>query len=164
MNDADKTSQKSNQNDSKENIVYKKPEFILIDDRKGGQSQTHYDSEGNPTNDTESFTSQRPFPLRFLCFLGVVFCLVFGLGLLVIASLATLGALVFLLQNQELNQSVATLWKLYVNVVIAGLGCVIGVFNPAIGIGLMAVYFSLSGEHSSSDFLKNILKRFFKLN
>jgi hypothetical protein len=156
--------------DSSEKIIYKTPEFVLIDDREkeanGHQKQTHYDANGNPTDysKTSASQSQGPFSLRFLCFLGFVFCTVFGLGLLLIATLATLMSLVFLLQNKELNRSVLSLWKLYVNVVVAGVGCFIGLFSPAIGIGLIAVYFSFSSEQFSSDVLKTIIKRFFKLN
>ncbi|CUI16994.1 conserved putative membrane protein [Candidatus Protochlamydia naegleriophila] len=155
-------------NPDQEEITYKRPEFIVIDDRPtnpyGYKKQTRYNSSGEQAgNEDHSQVQQGPFSLRFLCLLGVIFCFIFGIGLFFIASLSTVAAVVFLLQNGELNRGVRALWKLFSNVIVVGAGCMIGLISPTIGIGLMAVYFSLSGRLSSSDGLKRAVKRWFNI-
>lgn len=164
----DSHNEENRPSDQEEKITYKRPEFIVIDDRSsnpyGYQKQTHYNSSGEQTkNDEHSQVQQSPFSLRFICLLGIIFCLIFGIGLFFIASLSTIVAIVFLLQNGELNRGVRALWKLFSNVIVVGTGCVIGLISPAIGIGLMALYFSLSGERAGSDGLKRAVKRWFNI-
>lgn len=145
---------------------YIQPNYIIIDDRKesrqhGGdpfdRRQSIHFGETGEKNSPQASTS-----LRFLCVLGLVFCLVFGFGILLWSIVLTLFALLTFFQNHQLNQSVRTFWKLYLNTMIAGFGFALGVLSPPLGLGLLVLYFSLTGESFDSQLLRKIIRRSFK--
>jgi hypothetical protein len=149
---------------------FKRPKFILIDDRQGQQSQDFpFDSaptqepDDSSQNEKEELKSsaKSPVSLRFLCVLGLVFCLVFGLGIFLWSIALSFLAAVSLFQNQNLNHGVRSFWKLYMHTVIAGLGFALGILSPTIGLGLIVLYFSVTGEVIENNFLHKIIKRSF---
>jgi hypothetical protein len=152
--------------DSKKEIQYKRPDFIILDDRES-LSRKDNGREGNGEKPSEKNTGMQnnqesAISLRFLCFLGLVFCLLFGTGLFLINLLTTAAALFMLLLNKELNQTVLTFWKLFFSTFIAGIGCLIGLASPTVGISLLALYFSLSKEKTGTNFFSSIFQNIFK--
>jgi Fe2+ transport system protein B len=145
---------------------FKRPEFILIDGRDGKNKYTYFDtsqqSQGSFRTEKEAKQfSKGAISLRFICMLGFVFCLVFGLGMLLWSIVMTLFATLSLFQNQNLNQSMRSFWKIFVNTVIAGFGFTLGMMSPTLGLGLLALYFSLTGHLVEDDLLRKVIRRSF---
>lgn len=151
----------------KEKIDFKQPEFIIIDEREGKNQYTYFGSDSSKKfkasfqNETEGMTqpARGSIFLRFLCLFGLIFCLAFGLGLLIWSILLTVVAALSFFQNQNLNSSLSSFWKLYVNIVIVGFGLAIGIISPTLGLGLIGLYFSIKGEIIENNLLRKILKR-----
>lgn len=147
---------------------FKCPEYILIDDRRGKSQHTYFgaDSSRKP-NDSfqngkeEARSSKGPISLRFVCLLGLIFCLVFGFGILLWSIALTCLATLSLFQNQGLNQGVRSFWKIFANTFIAGFGFTLGLISPTLGLGLLALYFSLAGNLVEDDILRKVIRRSF---
>lgn len=145
---------------------FKRPEFILIDDRPMKSQQAHFgaDSTGKPE---EPFTrkkadsSKGPVSLRFICLLGFIFCLVFGLGMLLWSIAMTTLAVFSLFRNKKFNQSMRSFWKIFTNTAIAGFGFTLGMISPTLGLGLLALYFSIAGDLVGDDLLRRVIKSSF---
>jgi uncharacterized membrane protein len=149
---------------------FKRPEFIIIDDRQGKIHYTHFGTDSSQKSNDSIRTEQEelasskkaPVSLRFLCFLGFIFCLLFGLGILIWSIALTFLAALSLFRNHHLNQGVRSFWKLYTHTVIAGLGFVFGIISPTLGLGWILLYFSLTGEVIDHHLLRKIIQRSFK--
>ncbi|MBA2367426.1 MAG: hypothetical protein H0V82_00195 [Candidatus Protochlamydia sp.] len=150
--------------DSKNEIQYKRPEFIILDDRENIHENNGSEENGerHGKNTGTNANQQSSISLRFLCFLGLVFCLIFGTGLLLITVLTSAAAVLMLLLNRELNQTVLTFWKLFFNTLIAGIGCMIGLVSPAMGISLLALYFSISKKKNGANLFSSLFENTFK--
>lgn len=143
----------------------KQPEFILIDDRQGESKYTYFGRESSQNSfkneQEEKQAAKGPFSLRFICLLGFIFCLVFGLGMLVWSVVMTCFAMFSLFLNPNLNQGMRHFWKLFVNTCVAGFGFTLGMLSPTLGLGLLAIYFSLAGNLVEDDLLRKIIRRSF---
>jgi hypothetical protein len=152
-----------------EKTQYKRPEFILIDDRAGKSQYTYFGPDSSRKPDEtfqfekeEAFTSKNGLmPLRFLCLLGFIFCLVFGFGILIWTIALTCLATLSLFQNKNLNQGMKSFWKICINTMIAGFGFALGLLNPTLGLGLIALYFSISGDLVDNDLLRKVIRSSF---
>lgn len=142
------------------------PEFVLIDDR-GEQSQmTYFGSdhskrayeESSHTEESQGDTNS--LSLRFVCFLGFIFCAILGIGLLLWSIVLSVAAACAFFRNSQLNHKVANFWKIALPILLAGVGFAIGIISPPIGLGLIAVYFSFAGDQISNP-LSSILKQSF---
>lgn len=159
----------SNQGNLEEGkLQFKRPEFILIDDRHGEKKYSYFGSETSPGTQNSSKTEQEkkqaakgPLSLRFICLLGFIFCLVFGLGMLIWSVVMTCFAIFSLFLNPNLNQSMRHFWKIFINTCIAGFGFTLGMISPTLGLGLLAIYFSLAGNLVEDDVLRKVIRRSF---
>ncbi len=148
---------------------FKRPEFILIDDRPGKIQYTHFesDSSNKPNGSSQAKkeqtkSSKGPVSLRFICLLGLIFCFVFGLGMLLWSIALTVLATLSLFQNRGLNQGLRSFWKIVINTFVAGFGFMLGLISPTLGLGLLALYFSLKGELVNDDILRKVIRRSFR--
>lgn len=159
-------SQEPQEEESK--LVYKRPDFILIDERGEKKKYSYFGAD-------PSQPSQGPFEseqsakkaakgshsLRFICFLGLIFCLIFGCGMLIWSTLMTGLAIVTLFQNPALNRSMLNFWKIFFNTSIAAIGFTLGVMSPTLGLSLLALYFTFSGNLADEDLLRKVIRRSF---
>jgi hypothetical protein len=136
---------------------FKRPDFVVIDERNGKKMYTHFGEKTSQNEDKET-PAKGNVSLRFLCLLGLIFCLVFGLGILVWSIVLTFLATLSFFQNPTLNQGVKSFWKLYSHIVIVGLGFILGLISPTLGLGLIGLYFSITGEVIDNSLLRKILK------
>lgn len=129
-------------------VEYKTPSFLLIDDREGGTRQTYYGSDGlgQPQEAVESEGEKSSISLRFLCFLGLIACVVFGLLIFIGAIALSVLALGSFFRNSQLNQGVCNLWMLCLHSIVSSVGFLIGIVSPTIGLGLVVFYFSIIGK------------------
>lgn len=157
---------KSSQNP--EQPQYKRPEFILIDDREE-KSRYSYFNPHSPEPQSFSHTEEQErdysrlrgaISLRILFFLGIILCVIVGFGILIGSVVVTFLAACSLFKNPSLNQGVRHFWKIYMHAVMTGLGCALGVISPTLGLSSIILYFSLSvgkGDH----FLNKIFQKSF---
>lgn len=146
----------------------KHPEFLLIDDRHGKNKYTYFGSESSQTFQNDFKTGQEAkqaakgsLSLRFICLLGFIFCLVFGLGMLVWSAVITCLATFSLFLNPNLNRGMRHFWKMFANTFIAGFGFTLGMISPTLGLGLLALYFSLASHLVGDDLLRKVIRRSF---
>lgn len=153
----------SSNSESIEDKQFKRPAFILIDERNGKNQYTHFDADAShkPQDASEEQRAKGPISLRFVCLLGFIFCVVFGLGML-LWSLALTGLTILtLFQNKNFTESMFSFWKLFINTFIAGFGFTLGMISPTLGLGLIALYFSLATDLVEEDLLRKVIKRSF---
>ncbi len=136
-----------------EHSSYKHPDLI-IDDRPDNHQE-------DKTNRLEEHEPRNPLSLRFFCFWGLAFCLIFGSIMVCCSLVLTLIALCSLFQNHNLNQSLHSFWKICLHTLVVGFGFTLGILSPTLGLSLIALYFSLSGEVIDNDLLRKIIRRSF---
>lgn len=145
---------------------FKRPEFILIDPRSGKNQYSYFDSNSSRKSHEEfqkeeKQASKGPISLRFICLLGFIFCLVFGIGMLLWSIALTFLATISLFQNRGLNRGMRSFWKICINTLIAGFGFTLGMLSPTLGLGLLALYFSLASDLVGDDLLRRVIRRSF---
>lgn len=133
-----------------EKIHYLEPTVIVIDDRQ----QQEKESAANPQ-------AKSPLSLRFLCVLGLIFCSIFGVGMFLMSLVSTLIATCYLYRNANLNRAMLHFWKLSAHTLIASLGFVLGLISPGLGLSLIVLYFSITGEQMDNNFLHAFIKKSF---
>jgi hypothetical protein len=143
-----------------ESPIYKRAEVIIIDDRidqqEGDDRSAFSDEEGRAAGSDQK---QSSLSLRYTCMLGLVFCSIFGFGMLLLSILMTMIATISLFQNKELNATAGRFWSLVGNTAVAGFGFILGLINPRFGLSLVLLYFSMSDEQSIDD---DILSQIFR--
>lgn len=139
-----------------EQSEYKRPDLIIID-----QPQEKKEENSTQPNSSDQIGEQSPISLRFLCVLGLIFCLVFGIGMLLWSMVLIVLAVFSLFRNTSLNQSLRTFGKICVSTIVAGLCFTLGILSPTLGLGLLVLYFSLTGEMIDNSLLRKILRRSF---
>lgn len=145
-------------NDSETNnekIEYIYPQFEILDDREKIAENREI------PNDPAAEMPKSPVSMRFLCFLGLIFCLIFGGGMFLMSLVSTLIGTISLFRNQELNRTIRQFWKISTHTLIAGLGFVLGIISPTLGLGLIVLYFSITGQTVDNSLLHSIIKRSF---
>jgi hypothetical protein len=144
---------------------FKRPEFILIDERQEESQYTHFGSDSTRTpcatfkpEKEENLSPTHTTSLRFICLLGLIFCMIFGTGILIGTIVLTLIAMLSLFQNENVNQGLRASWKIYTNTAIASFGFALGLISPTLGLGLLALYFSISGDLIDEDVLRKVIR------
>lgn len=154
----------TNSDPDQEKVELKRPQFILIDDRNGERQYTHFDADASPRAQDSSQSEQAskgPLSLRFICLLGFIFCAIFGFGVFLLSIALTVLATFSLFQNKNLIQGMCSFWKIFINTFIAGFGFTLGMISPVLGLGLLALYFSLASNLVEDDLLRKVIRRSF---
>jgi hypothetical protein len=60
--------------------------------------------------------------------------------------------------NPNLNKGMRHFWKLFANTLVAGFGFTLGMISPTLGLGLLAIYFSLAGNLVEDDLLRKVIR------
>lgn len=138
---------------------YVRPEFTILDDQNDhSQTREEKPKESAKKGDPSPTNS---FSLKILCLLGVVFCLIYGIGMLLISVIMSVVAALTLFQNHEINRSARKFWKISLNTLVAGFGLGVSILNPALGFGLLFIYFSISEGAIGTELFRTIFKRSF---
>lgn len=132
---------------------YVQPHYVIIDDRLNKDKEGSFES-GNQK-------AKSPNSPRFLCFLGLIFCSIFGLGMIAMSFFSTLISTCYLFRNAHLNDSMCHFWKLTAHTLVAGLGCILGLMVPTVGLGLIVLYFTATGEINDKSLLNTFFKQAF---
>lgn len=163
----DSFSPDSNKENSNSDSEYKLPDKIII----GQQEQVEVEQETKQnkrffskyqSQGKESDPQEPPTSLRLISFFGLVFCLIFGVLMLVCAFISSVLSLLTFLKNSSVNQMTLRFWKLYVNTSVCAFGCLLALLNPLIGLGFLTLYFSLVGEKMDGHIIYKIFERSFR--
>lgn len=149
-------SQGENQERSQSEVI--QPEYVLIDERDGEKKYTHFgvDAIPHPVDGEELKQKQKnSVSLRFLCLLGLIFCIIFGFGMFLWSMGMTALAALSLFQNPSLNQGVKDFWKILGSTIISSFCLILGLLIPPVGLGLLVFYFSRRGK-------EDVLQRVFQ--
>ena len=145
---------------NKEQSEYKYPDQIIIgDENYQEQSESPYKDHSKE----ETTEQTQPLSLRLLCFLGLIFCTIYGFGMILLSLITTFFACITLFQNHKLNRNLFRYWKSTFNTFVAGFGFVLGLLIPPLGLGFLILYFSLVGENMDTDILTKIIKKSFQI-
>lgn len=139
----------------------KMPDFIYVD-------QTHEDPSkiGSTQQDTQKMfgsiqsmsKGNQPFYLRILAL--ICSCLIFlGSFIILFGFLIYLSlSLIAFRQSTFLNQQTAIGWRAYKKTMVFALGSFICVFNISFGVGIVLMYFMLTGEKLNSRMMDEFTK------
>lgn len=161
----DETFSNSDQQEEKK-PQFKRPEFILIDDREGKNQYTYFKANMGSHNyfqkqAGETRSSKSRFSLRFICFLGFIFCLIFGLGILLWSIAWTFLNILSFFQNRNLRKTMQNFWKIFINTLVTGFSFMLGIISPTLGLGLLAIYFSLASDLVEENLLRRVIRHTF---
>lgn len=139
----------------------KKPEFIIIEDTRA------YLEGGRKEESFEEFLEEQPkapekpvshtFFLRLISFISANICFWLAFLQLIMAAVMLVIAGVLLFQVDSMNQSFLGFWKMFKTFFVCLIGFLIGMFNPALGLGMIMLYFSLKTD-SLSPLMSTLLK------
>lgn len=146
---------------SKDASEYKLPDQIIVGEEIYSANKEEDFSHRNEQEEP-SHADSPPKSLRVLCFLGLIFCCIYSVGVFLLALIASGFAILAFLQSSNLNKMARKYWKSLVNTLIAGFGFALGLLFPPIGLGFLVIYFSLKGEKLDTDILSKIIKRSFE--
>lgn len=138
--------------DNKEDI--KKPEIIYLDASYEEEAEKGYEQQRYWSAIGDLRKAHFPLGLRFLAlFVGII------MG--VFAAIACVGAIVWfaasliaLRQAAGFNTQAKKAWDLTCKCTTISFGCLLAVINPALGIGLVILYFMMTGQEMNDVFLK----------
>lgn len=151
----------NSQDTDTESPVFKRAEVILIDDefeQSENGEQPRFSNDEEPTPHSEQ--GQSTLSLRYTCLLGLVFCAIFGFGMLLLSLLMTILSAGTLFQNKELNATARRFWSLVGNTAVAGFGFTLGLISPRLGLSLVLLYFSMADTQTiDGDILSKIFRQ-----
>lgn len=143
----------------------KRPKFIVIDDTSEylygsshakGQADIPEDVfEQSQKIKTSSLKSSIFF--RFISFFCANLCFWLMLSNLLWTACFFVLAALTLFRVSSLNQECIRFWNFFKAFLVITQGCILGIFNPALGIGLILLYLSFSSEVFDTSFLKKWL-------
>lgn len=148
-------STESAHNQESTNVI--QPEFVLIDERNGKTKYSFFDADAqlksHQTGPSTNKGRRLVGPTRLIFFLGSIFCILFGIILFILAIVITVLSAISFFQNSKINKDMRNSWKFFFATMISG-GCLaIGVIIPALGIGLLSLFFAVASQD-------NFLRRF----
>ncbi len=137
-----------------------RPSFTLIEKRDGEEVSTYFVSPEDEKKQEEKKRKAHS-SVRFLCFLGFIYCSIFGIGMFIWATLMTGMAVFFLFQNRPLNHSLLKVWKIVWKTSLAWLGFTVGLISPFLGLTFLAFTFSLGKNNTIQNFLNHFIRQVF---
>lgn len=140
----------------------KVPDFIYIEPEVQDKSKSG-SAQHDPKQMFGSIQSvaqgRHPFYLRILSFLGTFVMIFLSLVVLAVLFITVTASLLFLRQSPYLNEQAAITWKSFKKALVFTLGCFVCIFNLSLGIGIVLMYFMLSGEKVNTSYVEEFTKR-----
>lgn len=139
------------------------PEFIILD--QGTEDETQKIG-ATPQDPKQMFGSiqtiakgKQPFYLRILAFFGTFVMLALSTIVLAVLLIVLLLSLLLVRQSTYMNEQVSLAWRSFKKAMVFTLGSFVCIFNLSMGVGIVLMYFMLSGEKVSSRFVQEFTKR-----
>ncbi|WP_213156016.1 hypothetical protein [Neochlamydia sp. AcF65] len=150
---------------SKDGSEGKVTEYVFLDINSSSAEEAEkvsFDPSQNPGEIFESVQSlsQGNYPsyLRMVAFLAtLVMALGSILALIITLCLGTIS-LVLLRQFVGVNKQTSLAWRCFKKMLIFTLGCFVCIFHLSYGIGLILMYFLLTGEAVNSRWMREFAK------
>lgn len=140
------------------------PEFVFVDqgprDEKEKIGATPHEDPKQMFSSIQTIAKgKQPFHLRILAFLGT-FVMLLGCAIILFFTLIfALFSLIFLRQSSYMNEQVSIAWRIFKKAVVFTLGCFVCVFNLSFGMGIILMYFMLSGESINQRFMQEFMRK-----
>lgn len=162
----------SSDEDNFESRQSKKPEFIIIEDsqefvhgaKKSRMKADFEDAQFHHSTiklDTGSLKHALIMRCVSLFFGGVaIFC---ALVSLLLTALCLISATASFFQNSNVNRLVLSCWAMVKVFLVCLAGSFLGIFSPALGMGLVVLYFSMKAD-AASPMMMQMIKRMLQKN
>lgn len=140
----------------------KVPEFIFIENDPQNEKllgSTPHDSKQMFGSLQNVASGHHPFYLRILSLLGTVVMIFLTLIVFTVFLIPLLLSLLFLRQSSYLNEQTTKTWRSFKKALIFTLGCFVCTFNLSLGIGIVLMYFMLTGEKFNNRIVEEFTKR-----
>jgi hypothetical protein len=144
-------------------VERKIPDFIYVD--HGPQDDAHKIG-ATPQDPRQMFGSietmtrgRHPFYLRLLAFLGTFVMIFLSVIVFAVALVFIALSLLFVRQSTYMNEQARVAWKFFKKAMVFTLGCFVCIFNMSFGIGIVLMYFMLTGEKLSNRFVQEFSKQ-----
>lgn len=138
------------------------PEFVYLDD---GPEDEKLRMGATPQDPRQMFGSietmaqgRHPFYLRVLSLFGTFIMLAFALVVFVVMIVALSLSLLLLRQSSTVNQQAFAAWRWFKKLIVFALGSFVSIFNFSLGIGIVLMYFMLTGQKMNSRFMQEFTK------
>lgn len=140
------------------------PEFIYVDH---GPHENVENIGSTPHQDPKQVfgsiqtmaKGKHPFYLRVLALIGSLI-MVFGCVLVLLITLVFVCmSLILLRQSAHMNEQASIAWKVFKKAIVFTLGGFVCIFNLSFGLGIIMMYFMLTGEAINSRFMQEFNKR-----
>lgn len=140
----------------------KVPEFIFVDEDYQEERQNLGATPQDPKQMFGSIQTitkgKHPLYLRILAFLGTIVMIFLSIVVLIVLLIVVLLSLLLLRQSKHMNEQASIAWKCFKKALVFTLGCFVCIFNLTLGIGIVLMYFMLTGEKMSSRFMQEFTK------
>lgn len=152
----------SNDESEKPKQEKKLPEFIFLDDDSHEASQklgTHRQDPEQVFGSIQTIAKRRhPLYLRLLAFFGTLVLFAVSIFLFAIALFVFILSLLLFRQSSYMNEQASVSWKSFKKSAVFTLGCFVCIFNLSFGVGIVLMYFMLSGEKFDNRFVQEFTK------
>lgn len=138
------------------------PEFIILDQDTEDETQKLGATPQDPSQMLGSIQTmtkgRQPFYLRILAFFGTFVMLALSTIVLAVLLITLLISLLLLRRSKYMNEQAAVAWRCFKKAMVFSLGCFVCIFNLSMGVGIVLMYFMLTGEKVSSRFVQEFTK------
>ncbi len=152
----------TNKNPKEPQPERKVPEFIYVEDSKHDEKEigsTPHDP-GHVFGSIQSISKgKQPFYLRVLAFFGTLIMIVLSLVVFAVWFLFGILSLIFIRQSKSMNDQAAISWKSLKKALVFTLGCFVCIFNLSLGVGIVLMYFLLTGEKFDARYVQEFTNR-----
>lgn len=139
----------------------KLPEFVFVDENYKDENQLG----STPEDSKQIFGSiqsiaqgRHPFYLRVIAFFGTFAMIALSVVVLIVVLITSLLSILLLRQSQYMNEQAAISWRSFKKAMVFTLGCFVSIFNISMGVGIVLMYFLLTGEKVNSRFMQEFTK------
>lgn len=156
-------SDESEKNDGKEEKIKRViPEFVFIDQDSQDETQKIGSTPHDPKQLFGSIQNvakgRQPFYLRIFAFIGTLIMLFLTFIVFIVWLITVIFSLLLFRQSTYMNNQQSIAWKSLKKALVFTLGCFVCIFNLSLGVGIVLMYFMMTGEKLSSRFVQEFTK------
>lgn len=137
-----------------------RPEFIILQSDEGEDDLGAFATAHSEYYDSLKKLNKVQFsvPLRLVIALAFFVLLFLSVLALFFCSISLILSTVTLFMIKEMNANLYKSWKNVKKVLVFTVGLFLAIFSPALGLGLIVLYFMLLGEQLNKSFVSRLFK------
>ncbi len=142
----------------------KMPDFIYVDSGQHDETQNLGTTTQDPRQMFGSIQTmakgKHPFYLRALALIGTFIMLFLSAIVFIVLLITFVLSVIFLRQSTYFNEQVSIAWKCFKRkAMVFTLGCFVCIFHLSLGIGIVLMYFLLTGEKFNNRFVQEFTQK-----